>query len=258
MTEHRDSQAGFALVTVLWSVILISILVILILRSGTGDGLALIYDQQERQARARALGEVNQVMAHLVAGNALPLTEEFTVSHDADELFHSALLFPEAARLDINRAEEPLIRAVLEESGLSQNEARETAEKIVRYRTTVAPFQDVRELVYLNFVTADTFLSLAPVITRYGGTVIDSRHMPKLLQRTMRRLKPSERQAFFQSAEEDEQALAPGNYRLDQTIKIADKREFHYHTIIRFRPGFDTPTEIIEHRPGTGRSSDIN
>ncbi|MFC7050967.1 helix-hairpin-helix domain-containing protein [Emcibacter nanhaiensis] len=255
MTDRRDAEAGFALITVLWAVILISVFVILILRSGTGDSLALTHDQEDRQARALALGEANHIMAQMIAGEEIPIAQEVALPRKSGKPIHLTALFPEVSKLDVNRADATLIRAVLEESGMGQIDARETAERIVNYRATVAPFQDIRELESLGFVSAATFRILAPALTRYGGTVIDARYLPDLLQRSLRRLKPSDRQAFFHAAEAKDKGLTAGNYRLDQTITMSAGREFDYHTIIRFRPGFATPAEIIEHRPGN-RSPD--
>ncbi len=128
------NQRGFALVTVLWALVLLG-------------GIALVFGAGIRQSAMTVhnLGDRAELAAATDAGFALALERLLTANtaeietegtwfcrfNDTDL---AMTIVDEAARLDLNALSESLAAALLEEIGLSADDSRDIAARILDYR----------------------------------------------------------------------------------------------------------------------------
>jgi len=191
-------QRGIALVLVIWMVVLLTIMagaVMMTQRSGT---LAATNLTQERQARYLAEAGLNYLQTWLservrpLEQQKWPMDGQLRPWRFGD---HSVWIgaMPEAARIDINAADEQLLLGLLQQAGLSLEEATPVRDAILDWRdpdnnrslegaedddyeredrpmgARDGNFESVDELQLVAGITPRIYAALAPSLTVYSA-----------------------------------------------------------------------------------------
>jgi|GEM_PF-6205449 len=239
--KNLSKQNGFALVTVLWAVGLIAVIALVILKTNMRDSLTLLYEQQDRQAKALAIGETQRMMANMIASEPVKFHKAISLQHQGFDIQHNIVITPESGRLDINRADARFIEVVLEQLGLPKTDARDIS---ITIRQNNHPVYDLRQLS----LSDDLLAELDNLITFYGQRTVKINAADNILKAASRRLLESEKVNFLDQTPLPDQGWTAGHYRLNQTLTFPDERIFHFRSIIRYRPGFEDPAQLLFHR----------
>ena len=180
----RPAQRGFALLIVLWTLVLVTLLVTGLVSAGRGETQLAFNLRQAAQLEAAADGAVNQAIFHLldrgparwVAGGAA-----HKLALDAGAA--SVRIIDEGGRVNPSNATPALLQALLRGVGVDAAAAKDLAAAIVEWRTPYGQ-QDLRLARFDRYRAAGRsfgpsgapFLSLDEVAAVFGMT-------PELMRR---------------------------------------------------------------------------
>jgi general secretion pathway protein K len=185
--RHRGSR-GLALVAVLWTATLLSLLALGLGRSST-TGSTLVFHQIEA-SRAEALADAGIALAVL---GLLDEDREWAWRADAGErvvAFAGAELRirirDEHGKLDLNSAPLDLIEALLRSRGLSTDAARAVAAAIDEHSLPAGPlggpFVQLGQLRLVPGITPELYAAVRPALTVHTGSPgVDPYHAPPVL-----------------------------------------------------------------------------
>jgi general secretion pathway protein K len=189
---HRREE-GVALIAVLWTLTLLSIIAAaLVIETRSGTRIAR---NMTENAAARAAADAGVQRAILDLENAKSFRTDGTVY--GWQFAHFAVrisIKDEAAKIDLNKAPEPLLAALFESVGVESNQAQSLADAIADFRDADdltrargaeeseyrdkglnwgpkdAPFQTVEELQQVYGMTAEIYRKVAPDLSVYSVT----------------------------------------------------------------------------------------
>ncbi len=187
----RDER-GFALLVVLWTLVLVSLLVLRLTEAGTAEARLGSNLRRGAVAEAEADGAFATAAFRLLAsGSDLPGAGRFTVPtpHGAAVVTFRS----EAGKVDLNNASPPLVAALIAEFGEDETDATNIAAAIAAWHTPVpgpqlptllAPyraagrrygppgsaFESVDELRLVLGVTPELFARLQPYLTVFASS----------------------------------------------------------------------------------------
>lgn len=192
--HRRQSEQGWALVSVLWAMIMLSLMA-----AATQD-LTLISHKSERGAwdAARAEAALHAGLIEAVSGIAAssPSQRWRVDGVPRDVTFEGFKLMiavqAESGRFDLNAADEAILETLIQSAGGSQDQAKKLAASILYWRTPSSelhpldaaleddyaaaglsyrprhgPFQTVEELRLVLGISPDLFAKLSPALTVY-------------------------------------------------------------------------------------------
>ena len=135
-SRRHKQEEGFAIVLVMWSLILLGLVSANLLRQARTTHYIFSTDLARLQAQAVADGAINLVIQNLLnplASAPLSLNGEFTnilvVNKDV-----SVKVEDEAGKIDINTANFPLLSALVRDAGASSSEADFIAKNVILWR----------------------------------------------------------------------------------------------------------------------------
>ncbi len=183
-------QRGFALLVVLWALVLISLLVLRLTAAGSGEARLGANLRTSAVAEADADGAFAEACARLMAKGGWSLAgghHELPVAEGRA----SVTVTNEAGKIDINNASAVLVASLLEGFGESSEAASSLAQSIVAWHTSMGPaqsgpawaayrraglaygppgepFQSVDELALVQGMTPALLDRLRPHVTVFG------------------------------------------------------------------------------------------
>ncbi|HYG90384.1 MAG TPA: hypothetical protein VD978_29460 [Azospirillum sp.] len=207
MTERSGPRAGFALVTVLWIVLILSLIAASLMASGRLGLLRTRHAVETTQARALADGAVERVVLDLLraylSGSPAPRPAALALPADGGSI--DVRIEDEDGKIDLNRAEPPLLAGLFVQAGLAPAEAAALVDAVADFRdpddlrrlhgaededyaklgrpegAKDAAFDSVDELLQVAGVTPELFWRIAPALTVYSGrATIDPTVAPRL------------------------------------------------------------------------------
>ena len=200
--KRSDPRSGVILVTVLWSIALLSALAMA--TSVTFRGFAGVMAVERNRVQADALLSAGlETAAGIIGalGNATVLDQEATINLATGSV--SARLSDEGGRIDVGRAPTAVIAALLRSVGASEAAANDVSRRIVERRSagnaprpnvapgstnrstgipavvqpsapgTAQPFSDLRELERVPGMRPEWVAAIAPLATVFGGETIN-------------------------------------------------------------------------------------
>jgi type II secretory pathway component PulK len=192
--KRSDPRRGVILVTVLWSIALLSALAMA--ASVTFRGFAGVMAVERDRVQGDALLSAGlETAAGIIdtLGNAPLLDIEAKVNLATGSI--RSRLSDEGGRIDIGKAPAPVLASLLRSVGAPQATANDVAQRIVDRRnpgnaarpnsaagpatgatgTPIAgqPFSDLRELQLIPGMIPDWVAAIAPLATLYGGATIN-------------------------------------------------------------------------------------
>jgi general secretion pathway protein K len=200
--KRSDPRSGVILVTVLWSIALLSALAMA--ASVTFRGFVGVMAVERNRVQADALLSAGLETAAGIMdalGNAPVLEQEATVNLATGSV--SARLSDEGGRIDVGRAPTAVIAALLRSVGASEAAANEVSRRILERRSagntsrpnvapgstnratgipavvqpsapgTAQPFSDLRELERVPGMRPEWVAAIAPLATVFGGETIN-------------------------------------------------------------------------------------
>lgn len=187
--ERLRRSAGVALVSVLWLLVLLSMLV-LNLSAGSRTELQLAGNlHQAASARHVAEAGVNWGLWSLSqANNAGWLADGSGKTMELDGISVEVLLFDEQGKIDLNEAEQPLLQGLFESAELEKKAAEELAAAVIDWRDedelltpqgaekeeyeaaglhgpANSPFEELLELRKVLGMTEELYLKVRPAVT---------------------------------------------------------------------------------------------
>jgi general secretion pathway protein K len=198
--KRSDPRSGVILVTVLWSIALLSALAMA--ASVTFRGFAGVMAVERNRVQADALLSAGLETAAGIIDKLGPvLDQEATVNLATGSV--SARLSDEGGRIDVGRAPTAVIAALLRSVGASEAAANDVSRRIVERRSagntprpnvapgstnrstgipavvqpsapgTAQPFSDLRELERVPGMRPEWVAAIAPLATVFGGETIN-------------------------------------------------------------------------------------
>jgi general secretion pathway protein K len=217
--RHSDPRRGVVLVTVLWSIALLSALAMA--ASITFRGFAGVVAVDRDRVRAEALLTAGLEAAASLVGilGETPLDElETTVTLSTGSV--RAHLSDEGGRIDIGKAPVEVLAAIFRFIGVAGAEADNIALAIAEWRKPVdadrtnpasgspnepvkkagtdQPFTDVRQLAHIPGMAPEWVAALAPLITVYGSETVNPLTAPAEVIAALPGVDPSRVKAFLQ------------------------------------------------------------
>lgn len=206
MTGNGKGERGWALVSVLWVVLVLTLL------AAATQYLTVTSSRVERRVTEQAMidMDIDAALARaFIAINDARAAKRWPVDgHAQDFTFDGAkmriAIQDERGRIDLNAADEPLIRQLLQSAGLSLDAANALTDKILDWRSPNdlrrlhgatdtdylaanlgyhprhGPFQTVEELKLVMGMTPALFARLKPAVTVYSKqSMIDPSVAPR-------------------------------------------------------------------------------
>jgi general secretion pathway protein K len=172
----RERQSGVALIVVLWTVALLSLLIGSSSRAARVAGRAAGLNGREVQAATIAESGIWAALSAMLANEQeRPASYTFTVGGGTAEV----QVEPVIARLNVNATDASTLTSLLEGSALTDAERSDLARRIVDYRDAAeerdddraknAPFYTVDELRQVPGMGETTFRRIAPFLTVFGA-----------------------------------------------------------------------------------------
>lgn len=185
-------ERGFALLVVLWSLVLLGLLLAQVMAAGR-SAVALAGNLRAASvARAAAEAAIHEAMFHLL----VPDNQHWAIDGQrhtvtVDTISVDILIEPLMGKINPNLASEPLLEGLIRTAGISPDAASQIANSIVTWREAPAtpearaaqlasyrqagrpygppgqPFSDLAELPYVLGMTPDLFAKLAPDLDLY-------------------------------------------------------------------------------------------
>lgn len=193
--DRSEPRSGFALVTVLWIVLILSLIAATLMASGRLGVMRTRHAVETTQARALADAAVERVVLDLLraylSGNLEPRPPSLTMSMDGGTV--EVAVEDEDGKIDLNQADARLLAGLFAQAGLPAAEASAMADIIADYRdpdglrrlngaededyhklglsagAKDASFETVDELLQVIGVTPELFRMVAPALTVYSG-----------------------------------------------------------------------------------------
>lgn len=171
--QHAQNRKGFALIGVLWLILLVSLLATSLIFLSKSDGQiaqsAGAFAQAEGWADAGIFLTIRDLSDSQRARN-IPV--DGTVrSIPIQESNVSVSVQDEAGKIDINFAPKELLQGVFISNGVSQTKGTELAEHIDKERKDIGSsiaFQRVEELKRVRGITPEIYKLVAPLLTVYA------------------------------------------------------------------------------------------
>jgi general secretion pathway protein K len=182
-------RRGTILVTVLWSVALLSALAMAASTTFRGFANILGVDRDTIEADALLTGGVEAAASLVISLGDIPLRDFETTVVMSHGLVHMTLS-DQGGRIDIGRASVELLTGLFHSIGGSDRQANEVARRIVEWRANEgrlgdpskrtdqganddSPFTDARQLLQISDVPPEWVDAIAPLITVYGNATIN-------------------------------------------------------------------------------------
>lgn len=259
-----DQSRGFALLIVLWTLVLIALLGATLTRTGHREAQIASNLVGEANAEAAADGAVAAAMFHLlIPGNqhwtANGVTHRLLIGKQAVDV----VMWDENGMLDPNQSPPQLIAALLRQVGLADTEAQSLAAAIVDWRSPTdsgllaqyrastrpfgpphQPFESVSELGLVYGMTPSILRLIAPHINPFIGTTPD----PNLAD-------PLVAAAIQDAQRRDNLSLDPTTpdgpaVVLIQATATGRGDAFQRRAMIRFDPAADPPFTTLDWTAG--------
>ena len=191
--KWRAGQSGVALLVVLWTIALLSLLVGSSSRAARVDARAAGLNGREVQAAVIAESGIwAAVSAMLASEQERPASYTFSVGGGSAEV----RVQPVSARVNVNATDVSTLTSLLEGSALTATERSDVAQRIVDWRDAAAergddraknaPFYTVDELRQVPGMDDTTFRGIAPFLTIFGADAgPDLRFASEELARTL-------------------------------------------------------------------------
>jgi len=188
-------SGGFALVSVLWIVLLVSMIAATLMAGGRLGLLRTRHAVEATQARAMADAAVDRVTFELLraylAGLPDPRPQRLTLPLEGGTV--DVTIEDEDGKIDLNRTDTPLLAGLLVQAGVPAQEAAALVDAIADYRdidslrrpagaededyirlglpagAKDAPFERLDELLQVAGMTPDLFRRVAPALTVHSG-----------------------------------------------------------------------------------------
>jgi general secretion pathway protein K len=281
VTRQRQ-QEGFALIAVLWSLLLIGLLVAFTNRVGRDDTTVTRNLLHEAKARAAAMAGVSLALAgaldkHLASAwrtDGAPRQIQF---HDT---MLTVRVYDENGKIDINACQQDKLWPLFVAAGETDDRAQEIAENVVEWRTPAAtgsrtasgsasddndrprggPFESVDEIRLVRGVTSDLYGAVASLLTVYSpGCQVDLSVASPAVRQALQGMTPQEldedgsAQPTFASIPAlagrvftmQVSALAPSGatYNIETTVRFLNDRNKPFWTLAwRKSDWFDVTT----------------
>jgi len=182
-------RRGAILVTVLWSVALLSALAMAASTTFRGFASILGVDRDTIEADALLTAGVEAAASLIINLGDVPLRDFETTVVMSHGLVHMALS-DQAGRIDVGRAPVELLTGLFHSIGGSDRQANEVARRIVEWRANDgrsgdplkrtdqggnddSPFTDARQLLQISDVPPEWVDAIAPLTTVYGNPTIN-------------------------------------------------------------------------------------
>ena len=194
-SPHQTQQdRGFALLIVLWTLILISLLILQLTETGSAQARLGANLRRAAIAEQAADGALQEAAFHLMDRTQTdwPLTggtHHLVLANGEAEI----VVRNEAGKVDLNNASPPVLASLIAESGTAAEDAAAIAQSILAWHTPVppdqkasvaapyraaglsytppgAPFESVDELALVIGVTPNLFNRLLPHVTVFQGS----------------------------------------------------------------------------------------
>jgi general secretion pathway protein K len=214
VTRQRQ-QEGFALIAVLWSLLLIGLLVAFTIRVGRDDTTVSQNVLHQAKARAAAMAGVSLALAgaldqHLASDWQTDGTPQQIQYHDT---MLTVRIYDENGKIDINGCQQDKLRQLFAAAGETDDRAKEIAEHVVEWRTPAAtgsknatgsasdqsdrprggPFESVDEIRLVRGVTSDLFGAVASLLTVYSpGCQVDLSVASPAVRQALQGMSPQE------------------------------------------------------------------
>lgn len=158
--QSVSSESGFSLIVVAWLILILSLMASVVLSLSLTSRKTVAAWERDAQAKLIAESAVDQFMTRFFYDPELQIFrahsfEVMGVSVDVEAEY-------ESAKLNINRANVPLLSAVFASRGLSENEAINLAAAIVDWR-------DIDDVPIPNGAEADAYVGLPDAILPRDG-----------------------------------------------------------------------------------------
>jgi general secretion pathway protein K len=223
---------GFALLLVLWSLVLVTLLITSLTASARSDARIAINLRGQAAAEAAADGAISEALFHLV--------DQGQGHWNADDAPHviawrggriTVRIEDESGKVNPNNASQALLRALLRNLGVDDRQAGALSAAIVDWRSPDensalggakraqyraaglayappnAPFQSLDELGAVLGMTPDILARLTPVLSLANDGDADSRHASPPVARALRDSGDTAEDASAQGTQQDDIAV---------------------------------------------------
>ncbi len=214
MTQ-RQSERGLALISVLWALTLLSLIALTVISAARTEVKIAAYLLEEAKAEAIADGVANKAIYELLRP---PMERDWSPDGQTrpfvfGEAHTTVVIRDELEKIDINNADENVLRALFMTTGIEEEEAQELADAIgdwrdpddlarlngaeardyrvagLEYEPSNAAFETVDEVQLVLGMSEDLFECIEPALTVYSGrSGISSTARNALVIKTVRRL----------------------------------------------------------------------
>jgi general secretion pathway protein K len=267
---RRDRAAGFALLLVLWTVVLLALITATMTAAGRGDVRLAENLRDSAMAQAAADGAVYATIFHLAAG-------EWTTGSVPHRLrigdaAVSVMIDDEAGKIDVNDVPAVLMQALLTTLGLESRSALALSEAIEDYRSSNpepqplgakapqyraaglpygpagVPFTRLDQLRLVLGMTPEIYARLAPHLAIYTPGAIDLRVADRWVAAAYRQAGPN-------GGYPDARTPLPGLLiaQIHATATLAGRAAAHRVAVVRFDDSGQLPA-----RPPIWRMLDWN
>lgn len=169
----RENEQGIALISVLWALMILSIMVMTVFTIASVQGH--YSDNMAHKAQAEALADAGiylSIQKLSERGSARKFPEKLsTLQFQYGGKDIKVRLIPETGKIDLNMAHEVLISAVLGYHGVDDATASEIAENIRYLRTdsTEKPFKIVSDIRRFKVIDAQLYRCIEPYLSVYSN-----------------------------------------------------------------------------------------
>jgi general secretion pathway protein K len=231
MTPARDR--GFALLLVLWSLVLVTLLITSLTASARSDARIAVNLRAQAEAEAEADGAISEALFHVL--------DQGQAHWNADGTPHviawrggriTLRIEDESGKVNPNNASQQLLQALLHNLGVDDRAARAVAAAIVDWRSPDAesvlggsklaqyraaglsyappnaPFETLDELGAVLGMTPDILARLTPMLSLANDGDADSRHAPPPVARALRDTGDTAEDASAQGTQQATGAMA--------------------------------------------------
>ncbi len=168
------SEEGFALITVMWMTMILSVIALSILAIGKTQRALTNNELEFAKAELAAEAAINYAISELASRRAVqrmaPGINKLTYEFDGRTIFLE--IFPEEGKLDLNTSDPALISGLLAFYGVSDNQAISIADALdQRRKTSNAKFYTVDEILSISDFPREKYNCLKPYLTVHNQTV---------------------------------------------------------------------------------------
>jgi general secretion pathway protein K len=271
--RQGDPRRGVILVTVLWSIALLSALAMAAAVTFRGFAGIMAVERDRVQGDALLSAGLETAAGMVASSGEAPLAEtEMTVSLATGSA--RLRLSDEGGRIDIGKAPAVVLAALLRSVGAPEAAANEIAQRIVdrRYPDKAAraatsngrgrPFADVRQLQFIPGMASGWLSAIEPLVTVFGGETVnpltappgviaalpgvDKGQIDALLR--MRRSSPADIDRIVRTVGSAQQYLAvkpPRVTAVELTAELTDGFSVAARAVIVVLPGDSEPYRVL-------------